>query len=179
MLVPLYLLAFGAVFAGFFFAGPMVGEHWQHFWGSSILVLESHQALEAAHHVPLWVKLSPLVFGLLGILVAWRMYIQRPESATELARTHDALHQFLLNKWYFDELYDLVLVRPAMWVGRVLWKGGDGRIIDGLGPDGVAASVVMLARRIAALQTGYLYHYAFAMLIGVAGLVSIFYSVGH
>ena len=180
MIWPLYGLAFGAVFAGILFAGPMVGEEWKHFWGDSIVILEHHHAIEAAHHVPLWVKLAPLAVGLLGILIAFNMYIRRPDIAPALARMHEPLYRFLLNKWYFDELFDLTLVRPAKWLGRLLWKGGDGRIIDGLGPDGIASSVLVLARRAGQLQTGYVYHYAFAMLVGVAVLVTFyFYVQGH
>ena len=92
---------------------------------------------------------------------------------------HRPIYAFLLNKWYFDELYDLVFVRPAKLIGKTLWRGGDGRVIDGFGPDGISATVVRLARRAAQLQTGYVYHYAFAMLIGVVGFVSwYFYVIG-
>jgi NADH-quinone oxidoreductase subunit L len=94
------------------------------------------------------------------------VHIRRPEPA-ELARQQDLLYRFLLNKWYFDEIYDLIFVRPALWLGRLLWKGGDGRVIDGFGPDGVSARVLDITRNVVRLQTGYLYHYAFAMLIGV------------
>jgi NADH-quinone oxidoreductase subunit L len=87
---------------------------------------------------------------------------------------HRALYKFLLNKWYIDELYDIIFVRPTLWLGRLLWKQGDGRIIDGLGPDGVSARVLDITRGAVRLQTGYLYHYAFAMLIGVAALITWF-----
>src|ERR1700693_2323131 len=92
----------------------------------------------------------------------------------ELARQQPILYQFLLNKWYFDELYELIFVRPTKWLGRFLWKFGDGPIIDGLGPDGVSSRVLDVTRNVVKLQTGYLYHYAFAMLIGVAGLITWF-----
>ncbi len=89
------------------------------------------------------------------------------------------LYQFLLNKWYFDELYDVIFVRPAKWLGRFLWKKGDGTVIDGFGPDGISAGVLDVTRGVVKLQTGYLYHYAFAMLIGVAGLITWFmFGVG-
>ncbi len=88
------------------------------------------------------------------------------------------LYQFLLNKWYFDEIYDFLFVRPALGLGRLFWKGGDGFIIDGLGPDGVSARVLDVTRNVIRLQTGYLYHYAFAMLIGVAGLITWFMFAG-
>ena len=99
-------------------------------------------------------------------------YILAPGTAQALARTIPRLYRFLLNKWYFDELYDLIFVRPAFWLGSLFWKGGDGAIIDGLGPDGVAARVVDGARLAVQLQTGYVYHYAFAMLIGVAAVIT-------
>jgi NADH-quinone oxidoreductase subunit L len=89
-----------------------------------------------------------------------------------LARSNDWLYRFLLNKWYFDELYDIIFVRPAKWLGRFLWKRGDGWLIDGFGPDGVSARVLDITQRAVRLQTGYLYHYAFAMLIGIALLVT-------
>ena len=97
----------------------------------------------------------------------------------ELANQQPLLYKFLLNKWYFDELYDFIFVRPAKWIGRFLWKVGDGKIIDGLGPDGVSARVLDVTRNAVKLQTGYLYHYAFAMLIGVAGFITWFmFGVG-
>ena len=107
----------------------------------------------------------------IGFAVAWQFYIRRPDIAPTRSREqHEPLYRFLLNKWYFDELYDLIFVRPALWLGRLLWKGGDGCVIDGFGPDGVSARVLDVTRNVVRLQTGYLYHYAFAMLIGVAAL---------
>ncbi len=89
-----------------------------------------------------------------------------------LAARFNLLYKFLLNKWYFDELYDFLFIRPAFWLGRLFWKGGDGRIIDGLGPDGIAARVQDGAGWIVKLQTGYIYNYAFAMLIGLAAIIT-------
>ena len=103
----------------------------------------------------------------IGFVIAWQFYIRRPDIPVELARQHELLYRFLLNKWYFDELYDLIFVRPTKWLGRLLWKSGDGWLIDGFGPDGVSARVLDVTRNVVRLQTGYLYHYAFAMLIGV------------
>ena len=110
----------------------------------------------------------------LGFLVSWHFYIRKPALPVELARQHEPLYKFLLNKWYIDELYEVIFVRPTLWLGRLLWKQGDGRIIDGLGPDGVSARVLDVTRNVVRLQTGYLYHYAFAMLIGVAALITWF-----
>jgi NADH-quinone oxidoreductase subunit L len=120
----------------------------------------------------------PTVMMAIGFLVAWQFYVRRPDIPRQLAEQHDVLYRFLLNKWYFDELYDLIFVRPALWLGRVLWKDGDGRVIDGLGPDGVSARVLDVTRNVVRLQTGYLYHYAFAMLIGIAGLITWFMFAG-
>jgi NADH-quinone oxidoreductase subunit L len=110
--------------------------------------------------------------------VAWQFYIRRPDIPESLARQHDVLYRFLLNKWYFDELYDLIFVKPALWIGRLLWKGGDGWLIDGFGPDGISARVLDVTRNVVRLQTGYLYHYAFAMLIGAAALITWFMFSG-
>ena len=128
--------------------------------------------MHAMHEVPTWVKVSPFVMMLAGFLVAYQFYIRSPESPKRLAERHAGLYQFLLNKWYFDELYDFLFVKPAMWVGRMFWKKGDGTIIDGFGPNGVAARVQNVTTWVVKLQTGYLYHYAFAMLIGVAALIT-------
>ena len=172
--IPLIFLAIGAIFAGILFSSAMVGEATT-FWGDSIFVLHGHNALEAAHQAPLGIKLLPLVAALLGILLAWYFYIARIDMPARFAEAHGELHRFLLNKWYFDEIYDVFLVRPAKFIGYGLWRAGDGRVIDGLGPDGVAASVLNLARRATTLQTGFVYHYAFAMLIGVAVFVTWFF----
>jgi NADH-quinone oxidoreductase subunit L len=180
MLAPLVVLAIGAVFAGFAFHDGFIGHHWKEFWGSSILILDNHKAMEEAHHVPFLVKVGPIIVGIIGIFIAWIAYIRDTSLPHRAAAQQPLLHSFLLNKWYFDELYDRIFVRPAFWLGQVLWKGGDGKIIDGLGPDGFAATVIRLAKRASILQTGYVYHYAFAMLIGVAALVTYFFSaMGH
>ncbi|MBB4286594.1 NADH-quinone oxidoreductase subunit L [Roseospira goensis] len=128
--------------------------------------------LERAHHVPLAIKLLPLVVSAAGIALAWLFYIRRPRYPMLVATAFPDTYRFLLNKWYFDELYDRVFVRPAFALGRALWRGGDGALIDGLGPDGMAAAASRIAARLRRFQTGYLYHYAFLMIIGVAVFVS-------
>jgi NADH-quinone oxidoreductase subunit L len=115
---------------------------------------------------------------LAGLAVAYLFYIRMPQLPVELARRHGVLYRFLLNKWYFDEIYDTFLVRPAIWLGRVLWRRGDGWLIDGFGPDGVSNRVLDVTRNVVRLQTGYMYHYAFAMLIGVAGFITWFMFAG-
>lgn len=172
MLVPLYLLAVGAVFAGFLFHDYFFGHHYVEFWKGALFTGPENELLEEYHHVPLWVKWSPFVAMAVGLFTAWFMYIRRPDLPKYLAEQHRGLYQFLLNKWYFDELYDFLFVRPAMRIGRIFWKGGDGAIIDGLGPNGIAARVLDVTDRVVRLQTGYLYHYAFAMLLGIAALVT-------
>jgi NADH-quinone oxidoreductase subunit L len=125
-------------------------------------------------HMPALLGWLPFVMMVLGFVVSYTFYISKPYLPVELANTQPMLYKFLLNKWYFDELYDIIFVRPVKWLGYQLWKKGDGAIIDGLGPDGVAARVLDVTRNVVKIQTGYLYHYAFAMLIGVAGLITWF-----
>jgi NADH-quinone oxidoreductase subunit L len=180
MIWPLYVLAAGAVLAGMLLVGPLVGEGREAYWAHAIRVLRDPDPLEAMHHVPAIVSLCPTLVGLVGIAMAYVMYIARPEWPARIARTFRGLYLFLLNKWYFDELYDALFVRPALAIGRGLWKGGDGAVIDGLGPDGFAAVTRDVARRASRLQSGYVYHYAFAMLIGVVVLVSFYlYRLGR
>jgi NADH-quinone oxidoreductase subunit L len=124
--------------------------------------------------IPESIKFLPFIMMAVGAVISYIFYIRRPYIPEELAEQQPMLYQFLLNKWYFDELYDLIFVRPAKWIGYTLWKKGDGWLIDGLGPDGVSARVLDITRNVVKLQTGYLYHYAFAMLIGVAGLITWF-----
>ena len=172
MLLPLFILAVGALFAGIIFHGAFIGEGYAEFWKASLFTLPDNHILHEIHETPLWVELSPFIAMVIGLLVAWKFYIRSPQIPVDLAAQHRGLYAFLLNKWYFDELYDFLFVRPAKRLGRFLWKTGDGAVIDGLGPDGISARVVDVTNRVVKLQTGYLYHYAFAMLIGVAALVT-------
>ena len=172
MLIPLVILSFGALFAGAVFAGLFVGGEQTGFWAGSIFTAADNQILVELKQVPGWVVLSPLIMMISGFVLAWVMYIYRPAWPGEIAEQHDLVYKFLLNKWYFDEIYDFIFLRPAKWLARLFWKGGDGYVIDGFGPDGIAANVLRVTRRMVALQTGYVYHYAFVMLLGVAGFVS-------
>ena len=113
-----------------------------------------------------------MVVTALGLGLSFHMYMRRPEIPGQLAAKFPGVYQFLLNKWYFDELYDFLFVRPAFWIGNLLWKRGDEGTIDRFGPDGISSSIISGARRLGAVQTGYLYHYAFAMIIGIALFVS-------
>ena len=170
MLWPLWILVAGSLLAGWLGYPYFVGEEREAFWGESILAL--HDPIEAAHHAPGWVGLAPLVAGLLGIAIAVLFYLWRTDLPRRLAHALRPVYLFILNKWYFDELYDRLFVRPAMYLGRGLWKAGDGAVIDGIGPDGLAAATRDISRRVTLLQSGYVYHYAFAMLIGVVALLS-------
>jgi NADH-quinone oxidoreductase subunit L len=178
MLVPLAALAAGSLLAGFPFKELFAGNGVEHFFRQSLKFAAGNHVLEEMEQIPWLVGLLPTAMMAVGLAVAWQFYIRRPGLADQLARQHDMLYRFLLNKWYFDELYDLILVRPAIRLGRLLWKGGDGWLIDGFGPDGVSARVLDVTRNVIRLQTGYLYHYAFAMLIGLAALITWFMFSG-
>ena len=172
MLIPLGVLGAGSLLAGLPFKGLFAGHGTEEFFRESLKLKPG--ILEEMHHIPEWIAFTPTVMMVAGFLVSYLFYIRRPYLPVELANQHQMAYKFLLNKWYFDELYDLIFVRPAKWLGRFLWKKGDGFVIDGLGPDGVSARVLDVARNVKLMQTGYLYHYAFAMLIGVAGLITWF-----
>jgi NADH-quinone oxidoreductase subunit L len=124
--------------------------------------------------LPVWVELAPLTLTVIGFLIAFYYYILHPDLPRKLAARRGLLYLFLYNKWYFDEAYNFLFVRPAFWIGRFLWKKGDGLVIDGLGPDGVSARVLDASRGAVRLQSGYVYHYALAMLLGVVALVTWF-----
>ncbi|WP_407051011.1 NADH-quinone oxidoreductase subunit L [Methyloraptor flagellatus] len=170
MTVPLILLGIGAIFAGMLFSPWFIGAGAEGFWKGAVVV--AHAAEGHEHHPPVWVMFAPFVAMAVGFVVAFLFYVVDPSRPAALAKEHDALYQFLLNKWYFDELYDFLFVRPAKWLGRTLWKKGDGAVIDGLGPDGVSARVIDITHQVVRLQSGYVYHYAFVMMIGVAALVT-------
>ena len=179
MLIPLGFLAVGSFVAGFPFKEVFAGHGVEHFFRESLTFAKTNTVLTDMHHIPLQIALLPTAMMVIGFVIAWHFYIRRPDIPAELARQHDFLYRFLLNKWYFDELYDLIFVRPAKWIGRELWKKGDGWLIDGFGPDGVSARVLDVTRNVVRLQTGYLYHYAFAMLIGAAAFITWFmFSAG-
>jgi NADH-quinone oxidoreductase subunit L len=178
MLIPLAFLAAGSILSGYPFKELFAGHGVETFFRESLKFADGNHVLEAMHHVPYGIAMLPTLMMALGFLVAWHFYIRRPELPVELARQHEPLYRFLLNKWYIDELYDAIFVRPTLRLARVLWKYGDGWLIDGFGPDGVSARVLDVTRNVVRLQTGYLYHYAFAMLIGVAALITWFMFAG-
>jgi NADH-quinone oxidoreductase subunit L len=171
MLVPIGLLALGSVLAGQLFHEIFVGaEHGPEFWNGSV-AFDAHLA-HAAHEVPRWVAYTPFAVMLIGLAIAYNNYIRRPEAAGRFVAQFGGLHRFVLNKWYFDELYDAIFVRPAMWFGRLFWHGGDEGTIDRFGPHGAAVAVGAGNRLTARLQSGYLFSYAFVMLLGLIGAAS-------
>ncbi|WMT71494.1 NADH-quinone oxidoreductase subunit L [Bradyrhizobium sp. Ash2021] len=172
MLIPIGVLAAGSILAGLPFKELFAGHGVEEFFRESVKM--NPHILEDMENMPRWLVPLPTVMMALGAVISYIFYISRPYLPVELARQHPMLYQFLLNKWYFDELYDFIFVGPAKRIGRFLWKKGDGYIIDGFGPDGVSARVLDITRNVVKIQTGYLYHYAFAMLIGVAGLITWF-----
>jgi NADH-quinone oxidoreductase subunit L len=174
MLIPLGVLAFGSIFAGLPFKEIFAGHGVEGFFRESLTFAKGNHVLEEMHTISPWIAVLPTVMMVIGFIIAWQFYIRRPDIPVELARSHGVLYRFLLNKWYFDEIYDAIFVRPTIRLGKLLWKGGDGWLIDGFGPDGVSARVLDVTRNVIRLQTGYLYHYAFAMLIGAAIFITWF-----
>ena len=173
MLVPLILLAIGAIAAGFVLEGDFIGEGWHDFWRGSIVNATTNTVLADMHHVPLLMSLLPTVLGLLGIGLAYVMYVALPRLPARLAGAMPAVYRFVLNKWYFDELYDYIFVRPTAWLARVFWHVGDERLIDGV-PNGIAAFTADSSGQVVRIQTGSIAVYAFTMLIGLVFLVSVF-----
>ena len=172
MLVPLGVLSFGALFAGMLFVHSFESQPTGAFWGGSIFASASNHILHELHEVPSWVVLSPSIAMLSGLIAAVICYVLMPGIPKAFITTFPRVHAFFLNKWYFDELYDVIFVKPARRLGSLFWKG-DGKIIDGIGPDGVAARTKDVSDLAVRFQTGYLYHYAFVMLTGIAVFVTL------
>ena len=166
MLVPLGVLSLGAVMAGFVFHDSFFGvEEGAAFWAGSLV--HNAELVHLAHEVPLWVKLTPAVVMLIGFGIAYQNYIRDPSAPARLVAVTGPVHQFLMKKWYFDELYDVIFVAPALWLGRLFWKRGDEQTIDRFGPHGAAYAVGVGNRITARLQSGYLNSYALVMMLGL------------
>jgi NADH-quinone oxidoreductase subunit L len=171
--VPLLVLAVGAVFAGMALNHWFIGEAQGEFWNHSIFNGPGNSIIGELEHVPSAVELLPLIVAIAGIALAWLMYIARPEMPRKLAKQFPRVYFFLLNKWYFDELYDRVFVKPIFRIASFSWRIGDATIIDGV-PNGLAALAAEGSREAVKMQTGSLAAYAFVMLIGVVVLVGVF-----
>jgi NADH-quinone oxidoreductase subunit L len=178
MMIPLYVLAIGAALAGMNWYPDFVGHHEGEWWSAAIFNGEGNHVMHDAHGIPTLAKLAPFVAMLFGLGLAYLMYIRKPHLPAQLARQHHWLYQFLLNKWYFDEIYEFLFVRSAKSIGTILWRRGDGSTIDGF-LNGLAMGLVPLLTRFAGrAQSGYLFHYAFAMLIGISALITWFAVTG-
>ena len=173
MIAPLLVLATGAILTGIIFEGSFIGEGWHEFWQGAIVNSSANTVLHDMHHVPLLVSLLPTLAGILGIGLAYVMYVMRPELPARAAAAAPGVYRFLLNKWYFDELYDTIFVRPFARLARFLWTVGDAKLIDGM-PNGVASLAAGGSAQIVRIQTGSIAVYAFTMLIGLVVLVSVF-----
>ena len=183
MTIPLAVLALGAVFAGMIWFNDFFGNHetMAHFFSlpheggheiGAIFMGPDNHVIELAHESPVWVSLAPFMAMLLGLAVAYLFYIRNPKLPAQLAEQQAPLYRFLLNKWYFDELYDVIFVRSAKALGALLWKRGDGDIIDG-SLNGIAMGIVPFFTRLAGrAQSGYIFTYAFAMVLGIVGLIT-------
>ncbi|MBN9787706.1 NADH-quinone oxidoreductase subunit L [Pseudonocardia sp. TMWB2A] len=169
MLIPLGVLTLGAIFAGFLFHHQFLSAGDGAFWKGSLEF--SEELIHHMHDVPLWVKLAPTAVMLTGLFLAWNSYIRNPELPGRFVAQFRILYDFLYNKWYFDEIYNALFVKPAFAFGRLFWKG-DKKVIDGLGPDGVASAVGVYSGWARKFQSGYVYNYALVMLLGLAGLAS-------
>jgi NADH-quinone oxidoreductase subunit L len=175
MTIPLFVLALGAIFSGWLGYELFVGHDMAAFWGDSIFILPWNHAMEGAHHVPTWVKLLPVVLAASGVALAVLFYGFLPGMPGRIAAAFRPIHLFFFNKWYFDELYDRIFVGPAVRFGALLWQRGDKDTIDGFGPDGMSGLVYRISGYCARIQTGFVFHYAFAMLIGVVVFVTWYY----
>ena len=176
MILPLIPLAFGAIFAGWFGYQSFVGYDMSYFWGDSIFILPEHHAMEEAHHVAEWVKRLPVILAASGVGLAIIAYLIIPSLPARVVSMARPIHSFLFNKWFFDELYDLLFVRSSVRFGTFLWVKGDEQTIDTFGPDGLSRLVLNGSNKLSKLQSGYVYHYAFAMMIGVVMLLSLYFS---
>lgn len=202
MTLPLAILAMGAIFSGAYFTAGMVdgGHHqvvsvmaahhgekdskaeldfvhysgWSRdaFWGTSLIVKPGNDTVHAAHNVAPWVKLTPIIAGLSGLLLALAVYLLLPGVPGVFAGAVRPLYNLSYRKWYFDEIYDVIFVRPARALGGLFWKGGDGRIIDGCGANAIAQISVYSAAGLSRIQTGYVFHYAFVMMAGAILMVT-------
>ncbi len=174
MLLPLVVLAIGSVFAGYSLDKLFVGEETT-FWGNAIFVLPQDEVISKAHHVLPWVHWSPAIMGFIGMIIGYVFYERLKELPAQLSRSFKGIYLFLYHKWYFDELYDKLFVNSSLKLGKVLWEEGDQEIIDGLGPNGFSTVAYVGGGLLSRLQTGYIYHYAFGMFIGIVFIVGWYF----
>ena len=175
MLIPLFVLALGAIFSGWYFYNDFVGYNWKEFWGNSIFISEKHKAFKLAHYVPLWVKYLPIFLAILGILCAYLFYILNPNLPKILSKKFSPIYNLFYNKWYFDEIYEYIFVKPIKSISLYFWNVFDKKIIDGLGPDGISSRMILISKLSSRIHSGYIYHYSFGIILGLFSLFLIFY----
>ena len=167
--MPLIILSFGAIFAGFVFKDLFLGYNdLSNFWGISIKFLVPL----STEHPPLWFLLLTPVLVILSIPISYYLFVNNKDLTKGIVDTNKPLYNFLLNKWYFDELYDLIFVNTSKKIGNFFWKVGDLRIIDGFGPDGISSFIKKCSLKANKFQSGFIYQYAFVMLLGFSALLT-------
>ena len=168
MLVPLIILSIGAIFAGFLFKDLFISHDTNNFWDQSIFFLEPL----STEHPPIWFLLLTPILVLISIPVAYYLFVKNKSVPEEIVKINRPLYEFLVNKWYFDELYDYIIVYPSKKIGLFLWKICDVKIIDGFGPDGISSIIKKISLKANKFQSGFIYQYAFVMLIGFSALLT-------
>ncbi len=168
ILIPLFLLTLGAALSGFVFKDLFIGNDHQDFWRTSIFFKDEF----ILKHPPLWFLMITPIFGLLVIVGAYFLYIKNENILENIKNSNLPFYNFLLNKWYFDEIYDFIFTRPSKAIGSFFWHKGDIKFIDGFGPNGFAKIIKIISERAVLFQSGYLYHYAFVILIGLTILLT-------
>ena len=169
MLVPLFILAVGAIFAGVAFRELFIGNDGiNYFWQDSIFFLKPL----STEHPPFWFLILTPMLVILSIPIAYYLFLKNKNLCEQIVKVNKPLYQFLINKWYFDELYDAVFVKPSKKLGLFLWKFFDLKIIDGFGPDGISALIKRFSVKANKFQSGFIYQYAFVMLLGFSALLT-------
>ena len=170
IIIPLACLVLGSIFAGFLFKDFLIGHNFMDFWKSSIFFLK-----DVDHsHIPTWLLLATPLIVVLSIPVAFYLYIKNKRILDNIKLKNEKIYKFLLNKWYFDEIYEKIFVKPLKKLGSFLWKSGDEKTIDRYGPDGISKIIKLISNKAVKLQTGYVFDYAFVMLIGFSLLLTFF-----
>ena len=164
------ILVLGSIFTGYLFKDFLIGYNYLDFWKNSILVLKSFDH----SNVPIWILYSTPILVTLSIPISYYLYIKNKEFVENIKSKYKFIYNFLLNKWYFDELYDLIFVKPSQLIGSFFWKSGDIKTIDRFGPDGISKIIKIISNKTTKFQSGYIYDYAFVMLIGLSLLLTFF-----
>ena len=168
--IPLLLLVVGSIFSGFLFKEFLIGHDYNNFWRDSILILEKFDH----SGIPLWLLVITPLFVTILIPVSFYLYIKKTNVLDGIVFKYKSLYNFLLNKWYFDELYNQIIIKPTKFIGSFFWEKGDIKIIDRLGPDGISKIIKIISNKSSKFQSGYIYDYAFIMLIGLSLLLTFF-----